>query len=255
MGNNSCNYYNKINKKGWFLSKQTEIKNMEKMFRKHLNDYIVHSKFNPNEEIKIILYLDDFYDLLASPMYKGYMQIYERKLYGYSNSEASDEFIKSNREVPQNLYEIINSELINILEMCAFLELLIKTNYVVAKKLTKKIQKVMSSLDNLEGENLVMVSKQLAQMINTKRNLVSQLTENGLIILSNADMHCELSRINYIVMKCNIILQRTRHSISTTKIDHIEPTVVEVVEVIDVNNIVYIASAPPFVDLINIEKE
>lgn len=246
MGNYGSNYYNTINKKGWFLSKHVEIKNMENMFRKHLNEYIVQSSIKPNEEIKIILYINDFYDLLGSHAYKGYMQIYERKLCGYLNPEMTEELITSNREIQQYLYDIINGELIDILEKYYFLETLIKTNYFVVKKLTKKIQKLMLLLDELEGDKLSITAKQLVQMINSKKKLMSELTENGLIFLSDNDADIELQKIANIVERCNIVLKRTRHSIPKAEVEHIAD--------IDISCSIE-PSAPPLVEAINIEKK
>lgn len=87
---------------------------MEEMFRKHLNDYVIQNNHNHNKNIKYVIHLDDFYDLLSSKKHKGYMQIYERKMYAYKNPNATVELIKSNRKIPNYLFEIINDELIKI---------------------------------------------------------------------------------------------------------------------------------------------
>lgn len=191
-------------------TQQMELKNMEKIFRTHLCDYI-KSEHMPNEEIKIILYLSDFYDLLDSPVHKGYMQIYEKKIYNIRYPDAPEELIKFDREIDQYLYKIINSELNSLINIYEALELLIETNYVTAEKLTKNIHKVISKLDDLEGDDLTIASKQLTQMIRTKRSLVCELTENNLIILSDSDMQKELTKINDIILKCHLILKTTRH--------------------------------------------
>lgn len=225
------NYYNTINKKTiiWnfdfsdiFIDKSVEINNMKNMFRKHINDYILKCDSCVNDDIKIVTHLDDFYDLLSNPMYKGYMQIYERKLCGYMNPNFSEEVIKSNREIPNYLFEIINEELKNIIKNQISIELLVRSNYVTAKKLNKKIQKLMELFDKLEGNKLTIASKQLAQMIRAKRCLIAELTENKIIITSDADMYGELAKIKKNIAKCNAILKRIRFSIQENDIKEID---------------------------------
>ena len=235
INNTNKHYYNTINKfnksnnqiMSFFTKhnqsvKLDEIKNMENMLTKHLNDFIHKDDHHVNENIKCVLYLDDFYDLLAHPIYKRYIQIYERKLYGYLNPDASEKIIKSNREISPYLFDLINNELIKIIDENFKTELLIRSNYVTVQKLNANIKNIMESFENLEGENLTTVSQQLIQMIRSKKNLMNELTENQIVIISDNDMILEIEKIKKFILKSYSILKKTRHSIEKDKIDKID---------------------------------
>ncbi len=144
---NNDNYYNKINKKSWVSSNQKEILRMEKMFRNHLNDYVVDARFMPNDEIKIVLYLSDFYNLLGSKYHKSFMQVYERRLFGLTNPRASESHVKSDREMSKYLYNIINDELLTIIENYQCLKKMIYNNFFAKINKVKKKEKQTQKLD------------------------------------------------------------------------------------------------------------
>lgn len=109
-------YYNTINSSDLFAQKENEITKFENIFKNHINKYIMDSDTEVNDEIKMVIDLNDFYKLLNSKYYEGYLKIYERKIYGLRHPEASEDFVKSNREMPDYLCEIIKWELLKIIK-------------------------------------------------------------------------------------------------------------------------------------------
>lgn len=213
MGNYESHYYNTINSNNQTKSTDDEIIKMENMFRFHLHEYVSEPSTYPNKKIKKVVTLDDFYDLLNDSYYKSYMQVYERKLFGLTHLEASENYVKSNRDVDQNLFDIINSELIMTIKKYDEVILFAESHFYTACELTEKIEEYIYDIKNLEGDELYYATEQLTQMIGAKRNIVSELTQSGIVIVDEEDLISQVDKLEHIIKKCLMIIKRTRHAL------------------------------------------
>jgi len=143
----------------------------------------------------------------------GYMQVYERKIFGLKHPEASEDYVKSNRDVSKELFNIINDELITIIKNYENIIEFIESHFYSACELTEKIEEYIKKIKNLEGDELYFTTEQLAQMINSKRNIVNELTQFGIVVIDEEDLIKELNKFEHVIKKCVTIVKRTKHAL------------------------------------------
>lgn len=217
MGNHNLNYYTKINKESWFISRNDEINLMKNMIKNNLKKYIFDENTEINEEIKIVLYFDDFYKLLNNKKYEGFIKIYERKLFGLKNIKETEVNIRHDRIIYDEFYEIINNEIITIIEECENIKEMMKNKFYICYNLSLKIKDISKNINNFEGDELRYNSLELLKCIERKKNIIRELKNENINISESSsenDLENEEKKYNKILEKCEKILMTTRHKLN-----------------------------------------
>lgn len=212
-GHDKKNYYTKSNS----FSKKNDIKNMSLLFSKNFKNYLKDPDVSPNEDIKIILHLSDFYAFLNSKYHSGYISVYERKLYGLTNQDQPEINIKSDRPISADLYRVINNAVIEQICDCENQKVYLNDMYNKIYDLQEKIENDKKLCNDLHGDELKRCCQSVVSMTTIIKELKNDLYNKKLLSSSTGNFSKEtletnIENIEFIIKKCDLFLNRIRHT-------------------------------------------